>query len=116
MNTIIIIIQYNKKTNFLLYFLILKISKNNLIFLISREIGNASFNEIFPEIFKLKKKKLSLVSTFFKYVYSNYFICNIKQNYYSYLTKTFHNYNMILLIYNTYYDDLYINIFIYVRI
>lgn len=56
MNTIIIIIQYNKKTNFLLYFLILKISKNNLIFLISREIGNATFNEIFPEIFKLKKK------------------------------------------------------------
>lgn len=54
MNTIIIIIQYNKKTNFLLYFLILKISKNNLIFLISREIGK--FHEIFPEIFKLKKK------------------------------------------------------------
>lgn len=53
MNTIIIIIQYNKKTNFLLYFLILKISN---YFLISREIGNASFNEIFPEIFKLKKK------------------------------------------------------------
>lgn len=64
MNTIIIIIQYNKKTNFLLYFLILKISTNNLIFLISREIGNASFNEIFPEIFKLKKKNYLLYLLF----------------------------------------------------
>lgn len=64
MNTIIIIIQYNKKINFLLYFLILKISTNNLIFLISREIGNASFNEIFPEIFKLKKKNYLLYLLF----------------------------------------------------
>lgn len=77
MNTII---RYNKKINSFLPFNIVNIViEIILIFLIWREIGNASFNEIFPEIFKLKKKKLSLVSTFFKYVYSNYFICNIKK-------------------------------------
>lgn len=100
------IIRYNKKINSFLPFNIVNIViEIILIFLIWREIGNASFNEIFPEIFKLKKKT---ISTFFKYVYSNYFICNIKKNYYSYLTKIFHNYNIPLLIYNIYDDTIYI--------